>query len=161
MRRVSKAIVLVAAALGLASVAAAARDGQPTARQVKSVRECVDRHAGGADAVERECLFKLVAEPCIERTKQSNAEVIGCYDIELKIWDELLNETYQALRAELDAERQAKLRELQQAWIAYRDTTCDFYWHKIQGTMAGPMGAACRLRETARRAILLELFRNL
>jgi uncharacterized protein YecT (DUF1311 family) len=47
---------------------------------------------------------------------------------------------------------------MQRAWIAYRDTTCNFYWDKIQGTMAIPMSAACNARETARRAVLLRFF---
>jgi uncharacterized protein YecT (DUF1311 family) len=47
---------------------------------------------------------------------------------------------------------------MQQAWIAYRDTTCNFYMDKIQGSMAIPMGAACAARETARRALLLRFF---
>ena len=54
-----------------------------------------------------------------------------------------------------DKEQETKAREMQRAWIAFRDTTCDFYWHKIRGSMAVPMGAACRLRETARRALFL------
>jgi uncharacterized protein YecT (DUF1311 family) len=49
-------------------------------------------------------------------------------------------------------------RAMQQAWIAYRDTTCNFYMDKIQGSTAIPMGAACAARETARRALLLRFF---
>jgi len=47
---------------------------------------------------------------------------------------------------------------MQQAWITYRDTTCNFYMDKIQGSMAIPMGAACAARETARRALPLRFF---
>ena len=50
---------------------------------------------------------------------------------------------------------------MQRAWIAYRDTTCGFYYDKIQGTMAGFMEAACVTRETARRAMLLAFFSRL
>jgi len=50
---------------------------------------------------------------------------------------------------------------MQHAWIAYRDSTCGFYYTKIQGTMAGPMTAACTARETARRAVLLKFFSGL
>ena len=55
----------------------------------------------------------------------------------------------------------AKLKAMQQAWIAYRDTTCNFYMDKIQGSIAQPMGAACATRETARRALLLRFFDQL
>ena len=50
---------------------------------------------------------------------------------------------------------------MQHAWIAYRDTTCNFYMVKINGSMAIPMGNACAARETARRALLLKFFVNL
>ena len=29
------------------------------------------------------------------------------------------------------------------AWIAARDATCEFYYHKIQGSMSVPMTASC------------------
>ena len=77
------------------------------------------------------------------------------------IRDDLLNENYKRLAADLDDEQKAKLREMQRAWIAYRDSTCGFYYTKIQGTMAGPMTAACTARETARRAVLLKFFSGL
>ena len=47
---------------------------------------------------------------------------------------------------------------MQRAWIASRDATCEFYYHKIQGSMSVPMTAACLLNETARRALLLAAF---
>jgi uncharacterized protein YecT (DUF1311 family) len=71
------------------------------------------------------------------------------------------HENYKALAAELDGEQATKLRDMQRAWIAYRDTTCGFYHTKIQGSMAVPMAAACAARETARRALLLKFFSGL
>ena len=50
---------------------------------------------------------------------------------------------------------------MQRAWIEYRNTTCQFYYDKIQGTMAVDMTAACLARETARRALLLRFFQGL
>jgi uncharacterized protein YecT (DUF1311 family) len=84
-----------------------------------------------------------------------------CFQIEGAIWDDLLNENYKSLLGELDDNQTAKARAMQRAWIAYRDTTCGFYYDKIQGTMAGFMGAACVTRETARRAMLLAFFSRL
>jgi uncharacterized protein YecT (DUF1311 family) len=43
----------------------------------------------------------------------------------------------------LDDEQTAKARAMQRAWIGYRDTTCNFYYDKIRGTMAGFMIAEC------------------
>jgi uncharacterized protein YecT (DUF1311 family) len=50
---------------------------------------------------------------------------------------------------------------MHRAWIASRDATCEFYYHKIQGSMSVPMTAACFLNETARRALLLAAFAGL
>ena len=50
---------------------------------------------------------------------------------------------------------------MQRAWIASRDATCEFYHHKIQGSMAVPMSASCFLRETAQRALFLKLMTGL
>jgi uncharacterized protein YecT (DUF1311 family) len=74
------------------------------------------------------------------------------------IWDDLLNENFKNLLDVLDDQQAAKLRAIQRAWIAYRDTTCSFYRDKIQGTIAIPMAAECATRETARRALLLRFF---
>jgi uncharacterized protein YecT (DUF1311 family) len=61
------------------------------------------------------------------------------------IWNDLLNESFKNLLASLDNQQIVKLRAMQRAWIAYRDTTCNFYLDKFQ-------------RETARRALLLRFF---
>jgi uncharacterized protein YecT (DUF1311 family) len=160
MRLPAAAVLAVAAACSSVHEAAAQERG-PTAAEVSAIAACAEANHDNVDEGERRCIFKLVADRCIKRTRESNAETIGCYDIELKIWDDLLNKNFQALRAELDEEQLKKLREMQQAWITYRDRTCAFYYDKIQGSMAGPMGAACRARETARRALLLAFFRAL
>jgi uncharacterized protein YecT (DUF1311 family) len=107
----------------------------------------------------RQCLFNLVATPCTKtREGSSNLGIADCYRVEWVIWDNLLNENFKNLMGALDNQRIAKLRAMQQAWITYRDTTCNFYMEKIQGSMAIPMGAACAARETARRALLLRFF---
>ena len=91
----------------------------------------------------------------------SNVGTADCYRVEWVIWDNLLNENFKNLMGVLDSQQNAKLRAMQQAWISYRDTTCNFYMDKIQGSMAIPMGAACAARETARRALLLRFFNQM
>jgi uncharacterized protein YecT (DUF1311 family) len=61
----------------------------------------------------------------------------------------------------LDEDQTAKAQAMQRAWQTYRDTTCQFYDDKIQGTMAVAMHAACVTRESARRAMLLKFFTGL
>lgn len=146
----------------LAAADAHAQSRKPAAHEIAAIRQCAKKHETDLDEVERQCLFNLVATPCTEKPEgQSNVGTADCYRLEGTIWDDLLNENYKSLAADLDDEQKAKLREMQRAWIAYRDSTCGFYHTKIQGTMAGPMGAACWARETARRAVLLKFFSGL
>jgi uncharacterized protein YecT (DUF1311 family) len=152
--------------LGLATVAAAlaissadAQTRKPTAQEVAAIRNCASKYQDDVDEGERQCVFNLVATPCTNtREGSSNLGNADCYRVEWVIWDNLLNENLKELMGAVDNQQSAKLRAMQQAWIAYRDTTCNFYMDKIQGSMAIPMGAACAARETARRALLLRAF---
>ena len=97
--------------------------------------------------------------PCTNTSAgNTNLGTANCYRVEWVIWDNLLNENFKNLIGALDNQQTAKLRAMQQAWIAYRDTTRNFYLDKVQGSMAIPMGAVCAARETARRALLLRFF---
>ena len=141
---------------------AAAQIRKPTAQEVAAIRNCAVKFQDDVDEGERQCLFNLVATPCTNtREGSSNVGTADCYRVEWVIWDNLLNENFKNLMGALDSQQTAKLRAMQQAWIAYRDTTCNFYMDKIQGSMAIPMGAACAARETARRALLLRFFNQI
>ena len=155
--------VTLAALLAAAVVApAAAQSRKPTAPEVAAIRDCATKTKDDVDAGEGRCLFKLVADPCMAPVGSAADRVMAdCFQIEGVVWDELLNENYKSLLGELDDNQTAKARAMQRAWIAYRDTTCGFYYDKIQGTMAGFMEAACVTRETARRAMLLAFFSRL
>jgi uncharacterized protein YecT (DUF1311 family) len=145
--------------LGLSMQSAAAQTRKPTAHEVAAIRNCATKYQDDVDEGARQCVFNLVATPCTNtREGSSNLGTADCYRVEWVIWDNLLNENFKTLMGALDNQQNAKLRAMQQAWIAYRDTTCNFYQDKIQGSMAIPMGAACAARETARRALLLNFF---
>jgi uncharacterized protein YecT (DUF1311 family) len=139
-------------------VPAHAQSRKPTAKEVAAIRDCARKNKD-MEQGERECLFDLVATPCTKTPEgSSNQGTADCYRVELTIWDDLLNENYKNLLGRLDDQQATKLRAMQRAWIAYRDTTCAFYWDMIQGSMAVPMASACAARETARRAMLLDFF---
>ena len=139
-----------------------AQSRKPTAQEVAAIRDCATKNRDNLDAGEEDCLFKLVADPCMgDPGSKSDGQMADCYAIEGVIWDDLLNANYKTLLGELDADQTAKAKAMQRAWIAYRDTTCQFYYDKIQGSMAGMMIAACVTRETARRAMLLGFFSQL
>jgi uncharacterized protein YecT (DUF1311 family) len=146
--------------LSFAAPSSRAQTRKPTANEVARIRDCAARNGDNLDEGERLCLFKLVADPCVGRDANT-ATTVDCYRAENSIWDGLLNENYKSLLDTLDEDQAAKARAMQRAWVAYRDTTCQFYDDKIQGSMATPMHAACVTRETARRAMLLKFFGRL
>lgn len=158
MKRIGLLFALVFVA-GIFSSMSHAQTRKATAAETKLIRDCAAKHVDDGEG-EAQCAFKLVAEPCIEKDG-SNLGTADCYRIERAVWDEILNENYKSLMNSIDDKKvQDKLKAMQRAWIAYRDTTCAFYWDKINGSMAVPMGAACELRETARRALLLAFFQT-
>ena len=153
-------LAIVLSALAISSVNAQTR--KPTAQEMAAIRNCAAKYQDDVDEGERHCVFNLVATPCTNtRESSSNVGTADCYRVEWVIWDNLLNENFKNLMGSLDNQQTAKLRAMQQAWITHRDTTCNFYMDKIQGSMALPMGAACAMRETARRALLLRFFDQL
>jgi uncharacterized protein YecT (DUF1311 family) len=158
----SVSLALAALFAVAAAAPAAAQSRKPTAREVAAIRACASKDKDDVDAGEQQCLFKLVADPCMAPVGMApDRTMADCFRIEGAIWNDLLNDNYQKLLATLDDEQTAKARAMQRAWIAYRDTTCGFYDDKIQGTMSNMMHAACHTRETARRALLLDFFSRL
>lgn len=96
--------------------------------------------------------------------------MIECLGAENAFWEARLTAAYAArmeesLRADDEMARHGSssaslaeaLREMQRAWIAYRDATClheQAQWRG--GTGGGPATMACHMHETARQALRLE-----
>jgi len=150
-------------ALSFAAERCYAQTRKPTAHEIAAIRDCATKNRDNLDEGERQCLFNLVATPCINKAPKlaSDRMMADCYRVEDLIWNDLLNQNYKSLLATLDDDQTAKARAMQHAWIAYRDSTCQFYDDKIQGTMSTMMHAACVTRESARRAVLLDFFSRL
>jgi uncharacterized protein YecT (DUF1311 family) len=150
-------------AFSFATESSYAQTRKPTAKEIASIRDCATKNKDNLEDSERRCLFNLVAEPCMGKHPQDASEAIAvdCYRMEGVIWDGLLNDNYKSLLDTLDADQTVKAQAMQRAWIAYRDTTCQFYDDKIQGSMSVRMHASCVTRETARRAMLLNFFSGL
>ena len=138
-------------ALLISCGAAFAQKAKPT------VESCL---AGSKAKPNTDTCIGVASNPCIgpDEGARRDSEVSACLDAEQKQWDKVLNASFQALLKGLDADQQAKLRDMQRAWIASRDLTCGLYYDYFQGTMANPMIANCMNRETARRAIFLKGF---
>jgi len=160
--RLARIAALAAIMAGCLAHDGAAQGAGATRKDASAIRACADKYAQNINEAERRCIFAIVVEPCTKtRIGQSSQGASACYHVEQDIWDELLNENFRTLREGLDDDQKEKLRQMQRDWIAYRNTTCEFYYHKIQGTMATEMTAACLARETARRALLLKFFQGL
>jgi uncharacterized protein YecT (DUF1311 family) len=161
VRRVLIAVAVLVVA-GICATSALAQERKPTPKEIVAIRACAEKSASNVDQAERRCLFNLVATPCTKRPQgRSNHDSADCYRVEQEIWTILLDERLKALGDELDDAQKKKLDAMQSAWAVYRNTTCEFYYDKIQGSMATPMIASCLARETARRALLIEFFRGL
>ena len=103
----------------------------------------------------------VLSQPCLDNDRNnSTAGMAACLDREAKAWDGLLNDYDKRLTRELDDKQRTALRDLQRAWIAYRDKACAFHHVFHQGTNAAPMQASCMNKETARHALLLRSFLN-
>lgn len=127
--------------------------------------------AQAADRGAREACIGRSAEACYSREGVYSNYVIGvCFGAEADYWDVRLNTVYAALiRAETDMlkEMQAAeatvpdtvtaLREMQRAWIPYRDAAC---WYEYTtwggGSGGGPANAECLMHLTGRQALELE-----
>lgn len=112
------------------------------------------------------------AASCMEATPGGYSTVVmgGCTDREWSYWDDRLNAAYGRVMVDakrMDAEmvslgsavaKQAPaLRDMQRAWITFRDRQCEYEastWGG--GTGAGPASLACMMELTARQALFLE-----
>jgi uncharacterized protein YecT (DUF1311 family) len=154
-----RCLVLAAMLVPAAQAPVQAQTRKPTAQETKLIRDCFRQKGDGPRA--EQCIG-LVSTRCSRKPgNQGGLNEADCHRIEQVIWDALLNETYRELQGELDEDDKTKLRDMQRAWIASRDATCEFYHVKIQGSMAVPMSGYCFLQETARRALFLQTLRGL
>ena len=165
MKIMGKAVKAGAFALVLAAGPGAA---QELLFDMGATLYCLDA-AGSAG--ERQSCIGASANACMRATDMGGTTVGmgGCIDRELGYWDDRLNASYRSLRAKNRAEdadfgsapgyvNQADaLRDMQRAWIAYRDATCDY--ERAQwggGTGGGPAMLGCLMRLTGQQAMYLE-----
>ena len=131
----------------------------------RAVAACLE--AGGG----RDCIGAS-AEACMEATEGGYSTVVmnGCLAAEHEWWDAELNARYGELQARarrIDAQPQPEgmpprpsdaqaLRDMQRAWIAFRDAGCQYdalQW--FGGTGASTAYLACQMRMTGEQALTL------
>jgi len=150
-------IRLAALILALLVTAPAFAEEKPNPKDAATIEKCITSKTGRHWAWEQ-CIG-IISEPCTkDEASMPPSEVIACEERERVVWDAILNKSYQALLKALEEDQQKKLREMQRAWIAWRDKNCDFLYDYFQGTMANPMIAACLSRATGMQALYLRGF---
>lgn len=126
--------------------------------------ECLDAQGDEGDGMQ--CIG-LAAGACME-DDYSTPAMGFCLEQEWMWWDGQLNDAYGtamslAKRADADAPpplnvQAGTLRDMQRAWIAFRDARCGWEAALWQGgTGAGPAQIACLMQETGRQAITLQI----
>lgn len=132
--------------------------------QIGPTEECIWDAGHGGD--KRTCIGRAAAA-CMTQPGGSSTVGMGfCLDRELAWWDGLLNQNYTQLRQAMQAADEglpdnlaiqaSSLRDMQRAWIGYRDARCSHEASLWQGgTGAGPATLQCLLQETAEQALYL------
>ena len=118
---------------------------------------------------EGETCIGVVEQPCLDKPEgQSTIGMKECSEREVLVWDERLNEAYKKLQkgglGETEVQRDGKklkgadlFRDVQRAWITFRDKKCDAATLPMEGgTGAGVLLLGCLLRETAHQALWIE-----
>ena len=86
--------------------------------------------------------------PCANA--QSQAEMNICWGKEYKTADATLNQVYRQLVAKLDEQEKAQLKEVESAWLKYRDANCEFVADQYKGGSIRPMIDAMCLADMTR-----------
>jgi uncharacterized protein YecT (DUF1311 family) len=133
-----------------------AQDDEPTAAERKTIADCLDKNAGDDELKQMSACIGLVADPCPDAPGANTMTIVACQIREQKIWDDDLNDWYGEALKRLSAEPDAAaaLKDAQRAWIAFRDSKCD-YWEKRYegGTFASVAAGNCMRATTGQRAI--------
>lgn len=103
----------------------------------------------------------VASNACMDQTEGgSSTPVMGaCLDRERDYWDDRLNRVYGELRNSYAAQAEVSgaLRDMQRAWISYRDTRCAYIGAQWSGgTGMGPAITGCKMVTTAEQTLLLE-----
>jgi uncharacterized protein YecT (DUF1311 family) len=159
LRTILTACLVLASLSGAATAenADAKREAETVRKDAAAARSLAAKHkAKGGDP---ETCIGQVAKQCAKAVgNRHNSTVRDCARRESEAWQSAVAEVRDRLGTHLDADQNAKLAAMQEAWLASRDRTCEFYYDFFDGTMAHPMIASCLNRENARRAIFLYNF---
>lgn len=143
-----------------------------TAQEIEFTPHATEVCLAGIEWAQRELCFGQAAEICMVDTPvgATSGAGVACLDEERAYWDGRLNAAYSELqknnkavdeemrRSGSDAPSlEAGLRDVQRAWIGFRDKTCEHEKNSFEEVPIGFMVQAdCLMRHTARQALYLE-----
>lgn len=90
---------------------------------------------------------------CIAKSGETDPAIRECNRAELQRLDQALNIAYGKLSAKVqEASRKENLRKAERAWMAFRDSQCDFEASaEAGGSLAFIIWGECEMRETYNR----------
>lgn len=95
------------------------------------------------------CNSALAADNC--KDPQSQLAMNTCAAKEYEREDSKLNQLYKELVNKVDADKKSKLKEVQSAWIKYRDLQCDYDSSAYQGGTIYSLVLSTCLTQTTRQ----------
>ena len=155
-------------ALALMAGLAPAAVGQEVPFTPAATESCL---AAAADLPGRRACIGEAADRCVDTPDGQTTVGMGfCYGAERDWWDARLNAAYGALmEMETGVEAELKemgsaapspaaaLREMERAWIAWRDAACEYEVSQWGGgTGGGPAWSQCTMEMTGEQALALE-----
>ena len=139
---------ILIAALALLAVPASAQTAEPV-HDDALLTACLAENAEAGDVCIGRASTACMATPGGDTTVGMST----CIAAETAQWDGLLNDAYKELTAE-PGKRADDLQAVQRSWIAFVDAACAYETGAYEGgTMAGSVGGACKMTNTARRAL--------
>ena len=93
---------------------------------------------------------------CMDKSNGVTSNMIDCMEAESKRQSGRMNRAYKELTDQVSAQRKKQLQLAQDAWVAYRDENCEFYYDPDGGTIAAVNANDCFMSATATRAKELE-----
>ena len=102
-----------------------------------------------------ESRYSPAYRPCMDNA-DSTLAMIDCANVEYEAQDRALNAIYRTKMASLNGRQQARLRDAQRAWIAWRTARCAAQRDENWGTLSNVTAAMCRVDTTLSRVIELE-----
>ena len=86
------------------------------------------------------------------RHPRSMAAMRQCTHEEWQRQERRLTRAYRAAMDSLGPRERRELRDVQRAWIRYRDARCDFIYDREGGSMAGLAAETCKMEMAEHRA---------